>query len=98
MVRRSSFSRNSLSSSGAEAIRDLRDGTLGGYAFDDGVQYGLRSLAVGMSVEVENDAMAQYRRRYMQDVFHREVKAPAHQRQDAPALHQRLRPARRTAV
>ena len=69
-----------------------------GDILNDGVQDGVRRLAVGMGVEVEDDAVAQHGARHMLHVVDRKMIAAAHQRQHAPAFHQRLRAARRTAV
>src|ERR1700733_13832402 len=98
MVSRSSFSRNSRSSSGALAIGTLRDGGLRGYAFQDGLQNGFGRLSIGMCVEVQNDAMTQHRGRHVQDVFHGQVETSAKKGAHTAALHQRLRAARRAAV
>src|ERR1039458_7814362 len=99
MVRRSSFSRNSRSNSGAAGMGDLSLGY--GIPRADSLQNrlenGLRRLPVRMRVEVENDAVAQHTRRYVQNIFHRQMKASAHERMHAAALHQRLRAARRSA-
>src|SRR5258707_847947 len=97
MVSRSSFSRNSRSSSVALAIVPLCDG-LSGDALQHRMQNGFGSLSVRMGIEVQDDAMAQHPARYVQDVLYGEVEAPAHQRVHTAALHQRLRAARRTAV
>src|SRR5579883_2854094 len=98
MVRRSSFSRNSRSSRGADAIRYLRDGGLSRYALNDGGQDGFRRLPIGMSVEIQNDAMPQDAGRYRLHVFHSQVETAAHQRVNAPAFDQRLGAAGRAAV
>src|SRR5882724_834337 len=98
MVSRSSFSRNSRSSSGALAIGTLRDGALRGYTLQDSLQNGFGRLSIGVCVEVQNDAMTQHRRCYVQDIFHGKVESPAEESAHTSAFHQRLRAARRAAV
>src|ERR1035441_1468662 len=98
MVRRSSFSRNSRSSSGPVDIRFLRDAGLRGYGLQNGGKNGVGSLAVGVGVEVEDDAVAEDRRGDGMDVLDGEVHASAEKRADTPAFHQGLGTARRTAV
>src|SRR6516225_8605729 len=98
MVSRSSFSRNSRSNSGADGIVVLRRRCLCGYTLDDGTEDGFRVLAVGVGVEVENDAVPQHRWSYVEDILHRQVEPAAHQGAYAAALDQALRAARRAAV
>src|SRR5579863_4879356 len=99
MVRRSSFSRNCRSSSGAAAIyQTLCGGGLFRYALDDAGQNRIRRLSVGVSVEIEDDAMAQNRRGDELNVVDAQVVAAAHESQHAAAFDQRLRAARRAAV
>src|SRR6185369_4607233 len=97
MVRRSSFSRNSRSSNGADAIRYLR-GSLRADALENGLQNGFRRLPVRMGVEVQNNAVPQHGSRHVEDVFHGQVEPSAHQGMHAAALHQSLRAARGTAI
>src|SRR5258706_2151882 len=98
MVRRSSFSRNLRSSSGAGAIQDLCGRRLLRYPRYDRAQYRIRGLTVGMRVEIEDDAMAQDGGGDGLNIVDAEVVAPAHERQDAPALDQRLGAPWRAAV
>ena len=58
----------------------------------------LRGLPFRVGVEIQNDAMAQHRRRHRFDVFGGKMQPAFHQRQHAPAFDQRLRAARRAAV
>src|SRR6266568_568256 len=98
MVSRSSFSRNWRSSSAAVAMEVLCGGRLFGYTIDDGGEDGIRCLAVGMGVKVENDAVAQDRRGDGLNIVDAQVMPSAHQGEHAPALHQRLSSARGAAV
>src|SRR5437867_832909 len=98
MVRRSSFSRNCRSSNAAGAIPILCRRRLLGYALDDGAQYRVRCLAVGVRVEVEDNAMPQDGGCDGLKIVDAEMVAAAHERQHAPALDQRLGAARRAAV
>src|SRR2546423_5997648 len=98
MVSRSSFSRNSRSSSGADAIPFLRRRCLGGYTLNRRVENGFGGLAVRMGVEIEDDAMPQHRGSHVQNVFHRQVKPPFDQGADPAALYQTLGAARRAAI
>src|ERR1017187_6604286 len=98
MVSRSSFSRNSRPSSGPVGIRFLRDARLRGCGLKSGGKDGLRGLAVGVGLEVEDDAVAEARSGDGVDVLDGEVHAPAEKRADTPAFHQGLGAPRRTAV
>ena len=62
------------------------------------VQDGFRRFALGVGVEIQNDAVPQHGGRHLLHVFHAQMEAAAHQREHAAAFHQRLRAARRTAV
>ena len=65
---------------------------------NDLIQNHVGRLTVGMSIEIQNDAMAQDRRRQFTHVVDTQVVAAAQESQRAPAFHQGLRTARRTAV
>src|ERR1035438_8600391 len=86
MVRRSSFSRNSRSNSGPVDIQFLRDAGLRGYGLQNGGENGVRTLAVGVGVEVEDDAMAEDGSGDGVDVLDGEMHASAEKRADTPAF------------
>ena len=64
----------------------------------DVLQDSFRRLAVGVRIEIQNDAVPQDGGRNRCDIFNAEMETPAHQSQNAPAFYQRLGAARRTAI
>src|SRR6185503_12568013 len=98
MVNRSSFSRNWRSSRGIGAIADSGRRCVRSDSANDRVQNRIRRLAIGVGVEVQNNAVAKNSESDRLDIFHAQVISAVHQRTYAAALHQRLRAARRTAV
>src|SRR5579872_4594993 len=99
MVSRSSFSRNWRSRRGLlVAMAELRRGSVGDHSADDRRQDGIGRLPIGMSVEVENDAVPEYGGGNGLDILRAQVVPAVHQGADAAALHQGLCAARRTPV
>src|SRR5690349_2427365 len=86
-VRRSSFSRKWRSTRGSGT---LEDGRLGGGCdtFQNFLKKRFSCLAIGVGVEVQDDAVAQYAWRDSGDIVDAQMHAPAHERQYTPALDQ----------